>query len=269
MRYPDGGGLTAEERVRRERVRLAAAEWFEQGATDHEVAIRFRVTRMSANRWHRALTAGGRPALASKGPGGAHCKLSSAQLDELAALLDAGPAAWGWTDQCWTLARIAEVVQERFGVNYTLAGLDLLLHRLGWSVQVPARQAAERNEEQITAWREETWPAIKGPRRTWAPGWSSKTSPATGLQAAEGADLGPPRAHAGGAGDRPEQPAAVAGRAAGHQARPAAAAALPCPCRPPTPPRRTQGPDRGRLRRPARRRPPAARRPHRAGLGAS
>ena len=29
MRYPDGGGLTAEERARRERVRLAAAEWIE------------------------------------------------------------------------------------------------------------------------------------------------------------------------------------------------------------------------------------------------
>src|SRR3954464_4571059 len=67
MRYPDGGGLDAEERARRERVRLAAAAWFEEGATDREVAERFRVTRMSANRWHRALTAGGRPALASKG----------------------------------------------------------------------------------------------------------------------------------------------------------------------------------------------------------
>jgi transposase len=131
MRYPDGGGLTAEERARRERVRLAAAEWFEEGASDREVAERFRVTRMSANRWHRAPTAGGRPALASKGPGEAHCKLSPAQLDELTTLLDAGPAAWGWTDQCWTLGRIAEVVQERFGVDYTLAGLDLLLHRLG------------------------------------------------------------------------------------------------------------------------------------------
>src|SRR4051794_13488360 len=242
MSYPDGGGLTVEERVRRERVRLAAAEWFEQGATDHEVAIRFRVTRMSANRWHRALTAGGRPALASKGPGGAHCKLSSAQLDELAALLDAGPAAWGWTDQCWTLARIAEVVQERFGVDYTLAGLDLLLHRRGWSVQVPARQAAERDEEQITAWREKTWPEIKRPRRTWAPGESSKTSPATGLQAAEGAHLGTARPHPGGAGDRGDQPAGVGGRAAGDQARAAAAADLP---HPPRPTRRSGGPAQG------------------------
>jgi transposase len=180
MRYPQGGGLTAAERARRERVRLAAAEWMEEGATDQEVATRFRVTRMSANRWRRALAEGGRPALASKGAGGARCRLSPGQLDELETLLDAGPAVWGWADQCWTLPRIAEVVHTKFGVDYTLAGLDLLLHRLGWSVQVPARQAAERNEEQITGWREETWPAIKRPRRTWAPGWSSRTSPVRG-----------------------------------------------------------------------------------------
>ena len=122
MRYAQGGGLTAEERARRERVRLQAAEWLEEGATDGEVAVRFRVSRMSANRWRRALADGGRPALASKGAGGAHCKLTSGQLDELQVLLDAGPAAWGWTDQCWTLARIAAVVRERFGVDYTLPG---------------------------------------------------------------------------------------------------------------------------------------------------
>jgi transposase len=180
MRYAQGGGLTAEECAWREQVRLAAAEWIEEGASDREVAARFRVTRMSANRWRRALAAGGRAALASKGPGGARCKLTPAQRDELQAGLDAGPAAWGWEDQCWTLPRIAEVVHTRFGVAYTLPGLDLLLHRLGWSVQVPARRAAERDEEQITAWREETWPAIKGPRRTWAPGWSSRMSPARG-----------------------------------------------------------------------------------------
>src|SRR4051795_6913954 len=151
MRYAQGGGLTAEECARRERVRLEAAAWIEEGGTDREGAGPCGVTRMSASRWGRALAAGGRPALASKGPGGAHCRLNSAQLEELQAVLDAGPTAWGWTDQCWTLPRIAAVVHERFGVDYTLPGPDLLLHRLRWSVQVPARRAAERDEEQISA----------------------------------------------------------------------------------------------------------------------
>ncbi len=178
MRYPDGGGLDAAERARREQVRLAAAEMIEAGAGDREVARRFRVSRMSVNRWRRALAAGGRAALASKGAGGARCKLTPAQLGELEAVLDAGPAAAGYVDQCWTLARIADQVWRRFGVEYTLAGMDVLLHRLGWSVQVPARRAAERDEDKIAAWREATWPVVKGRRRTWAPGWSSKTSPA-------------------------------------------------------------------------------------------
>jgi transposase len=171
MRYPDGGGLDAGERARREQVRLAAAELIKAGASDREVARRFRVSRMSANRWRRALADGGRAALASKGAGGATCKLSAVQLRELQAVLDAGPAVSGWDEgQCWTLARIAEVIRGRFKVGYTLAGVDLLLHRIGWSVQVPARRAAERDEARIAAWREEMWPVVKGPRRTWAPG---------------------------------------------------------------------------------------------------
>ena len=171
MRYGDGGGLDAGERARREQVRLAAAELIDAGASDREVARRFRVSRMSANRWRRALAAGGRAALVSRGAGGARCKLTPAQLGELESVLEAGPAVSGWDeDQCWTLARIAEVIRARFKVEYTLAGVDLLLHRIGWSVQVPARQAAERDEARIAAWREETWPVVKGRRRTWAPG---------------------------------------------------------------------------------------------------
>ena len=55
MRYPDGGGLTGAQQARRERMRLAAADLIEAGASDREVARRFRVSRMSANRWRRAL----------------------------------------------------------------------------------------------------------------------------------------------------------------------------------------------------------------------
>jgi hypothetical protein len=101
MRYPDGGGLTAAERARWEKVRLEAAELIEAGAGDQEIAKRFRVSRMSANR----------------------CKFTGAQLGELEAVLDAGPAACGYADQCWTLARIAEQVWQgvRGGVH---AGRD-------------------------------------------------------------------------------------------------------------------------------------------------
>jgi transposase len=152
-------------------------EMIEAGVSDGEIAKRFRVSRMSANRWRRALAAGGREALASKAAGGAKCKLSPAQVAELEAVLDAGPAAAGHADQCWTLARVADQVWRRFGVEYTLAGMDVLLHGIGWSVQVPARRAAERDEEKVARWREGTWPVIKGRRRTWAPGSASKTTP--------------------------------------------------------------------------------------------
>src|SRR3954469_3859871 len=219
---------------------------------------------MSANRWRRALAAGGRPALASKGPGGARCRLTPAQLSEPQVLLDVGPGAWGWTDQCWTLARIAAVVHERFGVDYTLPGVDLLLHRIGWSVQVPARRASERDEDRIAAWREETWPQIKDGGGPGCLG-SLRGRVRSGAQAAEGPYLGSPRPDPGSARDRPERPTAVGGGTGCYQTRAPAAADLPHP--PPQARETAQGVHRGRLRRSHRRRPPAARRPDRADLG--
>jgi transposase len=134
--------LGAEERAQRERIRLAAADLIEAGASDREVAQKFGVTPPSVNRWRQVLAAGGRQALVSKGAGGVRCKLSPPQLDELGKVLAAGPAAFGWdADQRWTLARVAEVVRDRFGVRYSLSGLHLLLQRIGWSIQVPSGQA--------------------------------------------------------------------------------------------------------------------------------
>jgi transposase len=84
-------------------------------------------------------------------------------LDRLQAALDEGPAAYGWAgNQCWTMARITELIWELFRVPYTLSGVDYLLHRLDWSWQVPTRRAAERGEAAITAWRNDVWPEGKG-----------------------------------------------------------------------------------------------------------
>jgi len=166
MRYADGGGLTARGRATRERVRLQAAEMFEQQRPTCEISTRLRVSPKSVWEWRRAWTAGGRAGLASRGPGGAECKLDDAQLDRLADELDRGPAAQegaGWAaDQRWTLARVAALIHRLFGVTYTLRGVSYLLHRIGWTPQVPARRAVERDEDAIAAWRATTWAKVRG-----------------------------------------------------------------------------------------------------------
>jgi putative transposase len=163
MRYPDGGGLTAQDRSLREQVRLEAAEMFAQDPDARQVARSLRVTTKSVYQWQRAWQAGGEAALASKGPGGSACKLGQDQLARLGGALDAGPAACGWDcDQRWTLARVAALISRLFGVSYTLRGTSYLLHRLGFSPQVPARRAAERDETKIAEWRSQTWAKVRG-----------------------------------------------------------------------------------------------------------
>ena len=163
MRYPDGGGLSAEGRARREKLRLQAAQMFGQGMRPVQVARSLRVSTKSAYQWRRRWRAGGDAALASKGAGGAACRLSERQLTRLRAALDAGPAACGWQeDQRWTLARITALIARLFHVRYTLRGTSYPLHRIGFSPQVPVHRAAERDEAAIAAWRAETWAKVRG-----------------------------------------------------------------------------------------------------------
>jgi putative transposase len=163
MRYPDSGGLSADARLGREQVRLQAAEMFAEGMSPVQVAERLRVSTKSAYQWRRRWRAGGQAALVSKGPGGAKCRLSPQQVKRLTVALEAGPAVYGWgEDQRWTLVRVARLIGRLFHVSYTLRGTSYLLHRIGFSPQVPAHRAVERDEDAITKWRAETWAKVRG-----------------------------------------------------------------------------------------------------------
>ncbi|MFH8474919.1 winged helix-turn-helix domain-containing protein [Streptomyces sp. NPDC018000] len=43
---------------------------------------------------------------------------------------------------------------RKFHVSYSASGATRLMHGLGFSPQVPARQVAERDEQAVTAWKE-------------------------------------------------------------------------------------------------------------------
>ncbi|MFD7620670.1 transposase, partial [Streptomyces sp. NPDC059802] len=136
--------MTVAGRVRRESVRMQAAELFEQEVKPPEVARRLRVSLKSAYQWNQLWREGGVGALASRGPSGSRCRLSPRCLEKLAAYLEQGPAAHGWVeDQVWTAARVAMLIGRKFHVSYSASGATRLMHRLGFSPQVPARRVAE------------------------------------------------------------------------------------------------------------------------------
>ncbi|HEX2291450.1 MAG TPA: winged helix-turn-helix domain-containing protein [Pseudonocardiaceae bacterium] len=162
MRYPDGGGLTAKQRAQREQVRFEAAELFAEGVSPPQVARRLRVSRKSAYAWHARWREAGVMALRSKGPSGRPSRMSPGWREWLATELEKGPAAHGWVeDQRWTLDRIATVMARRFHVRFSRAQTWRILRQMGFTVQVPQRRAAERDEDAVATWIKETWPRVE------------------------------------------------------------------------------------------------------------
>ncbi|WP_374116916.1 winged helix-turn-helix domain-containing protein [Streptomyces sp. MNU76] len=95
--------------------------------------------------------------------------------------LERGTLAHGWDeDQGWTLVRIRALIIRLFLVEYTVQGVWKLMRRHGWSAQVPARRALERDDASVERWRSEVWETVKPPRRPGTPTSASGTRPGRG-----------------------------------------------------------------------------------------
>ncbi|MCZ0972118.1 winged helix-turn-helix domain-containing protein [Streptomyces albulus] len=129
-------GLTREGRLQREKLRLQAAEWFEEGVPQAKLARRLGASRQAVHVWHKKWENGGIQALHSAGPSGRRPPVSEDEFAQVAEALKQGPAAHGFTGQVWTLARIRRVIKEATGADYTTpSGVWRLLKRHGWSRQ--------------------------------------------------------------------------------------------------------------------------------------
>ncbi|MEU1517505.1 winged helix-turn-helix domain-containing protein [Streptomyces sp. NPDC005811] len=152
MRYAQGGGLTTEPRRLRERIRYEAGERFARGEETAVVARDLRVSERSVERWRRAGWDGGMAALASAGPPKLP-RLSDGRFAELEKEPALGPAAHGWEDQRWSLARIGALIAWRFQIDCSMAAVCRLMHQHGWSWRCPACRADERDERAAGLWK--------------------------------------------------------------------------------------------------------------------
>jgi transposase len=141
---------------------MRAVELFEAGMRQVDVVTGLGVSAQTASRWYHSWRTGGRDALVGAERLGRTARLSQQQLADVQAALLAGPKAQGFATDMWTLARIAQVIEQVTGVRYSPSQTWLILRqRLGWTRQRPARRASERDDAAIEAWVTKDWPRIK------------------------------------------------------------------------------------------------------------
>lgn len=144
-----------------EQRRHQAAEHFDDGWSNAEVARRLKASRQSVGRWRISWNKGGKSALQSKGAAGPKSRLSASQTQKVVTALEAGPLVAGHATDLWTLPRVAELVRKLSGQRYHPGHCWHLLRKLGFSCQRPTRRAIERDEKKIAGWKRSTWPALK------------------------------------------------------------------------------------------------------------
>ena len=152
---------TTLSRKEAEQRRWRGIALLDQGHTQADVARQLGVSRSAVSQWANVRRQRGDDALRAKPHPGAPPKLHKRQLARLETMLLQGPRKHGWATELWTLPRVVELIERKFGVTYDQSGVWHVLRRMGWSAQKPERRARERDEEAIAAWRKQDWPRIK------------------------------------------------------------------------------------------------------------
>jgi len=144
-----------------ERRRLRAIELLKEDHPQVEVARIVGCDRRSVRRWNAAFRKGGGEGIKARPTPGRPPRLDEKAKRRLEKALLKGAEAAGFETDLWTCPRVAQLIQDRFGLRYHVDHIGRLLHALGWSLQKPQRRAVERDEDEIRRWVKEEWPRVK------------------------------------------------------------------------------------------------------------
>src|ERR1051325_3917495 len=151
-------------RHQREERRLYDGQLLKAGKLSQaEIAREVGVSRAAVCQWAKRLKQNRNrlPPLKAKAVTGRPPRLQDKQWQRLLKLLSKGALAAGFDTDRWTLPRICDVIRREFDAEYHPRSLGRKLRALGWSQQVPAPRARERDEALVEAWLRKDWPRIK------------------------------------------------------------------------------------------------------------
>jgi len=87
--------------------------------------------------------------------------LSQEDKRVLVEVVQGGAVAAGFEGEMWTQSRVRQIIAKRFGVHYSERHVGRVLKQLGLTLQKPARQASQRQEQAILDWQTTGWIAVK------------------------------------------------------------------------------------------------------------
>lgn len=154
--------LTREQQEQR---RLAVAQDLEDTELTHsEIADKHGVTRSAVSKWNNTLKEEGLEGLKStnnEGNQGPDPALDDEDKQRIAHLLEQGATAQGWPTDLWTSERVAQLIEDEFGIAYTPRHCQRILHALGFRPVKPQREAREKDEAEKQQWLAEEAEELK------------------------------------------------------------------------------------------------------------
>ena len=131
------------------------------GWKQRDIAVALGASESAVSQWVAAARAGGTDGLLARPAPGRPAKVTPAQRRLIPDFLWHGPEAYGFRGEVWTCGRVAQVLKEEWGVEYSPSHVSRILKGLGWTPQVPVTRAIQRDEAAIERWRAEVWPVLR------------------------------------------------------------------------------------------------------------
>ena len=136
--------LTREQKEQR---RLAAAQDLQEGEMSQvEIAEKHGVSPSAVSKWKSTLENEGIEGLKStndEGNQGPDSQLDDQDREQLVELLEEGAQAHGWETDLWTSKRVAALVEDKFGIDYTPRHCSRILCELGYRPVKPGKGAEQ------------------------------------------------------------------------------------------------------------------------------
>jgi transposase len=134
-----------------------------EGYSIQEVADFLGVDPSSVRRWLAAYRGHGTEGLTAwPGPGpGRPARLTGTQEKIVLRWLSDPPLEHGFATELWSAPRLAQLIEEEFGVHFHPDYLGTWLRQRGYTPQKPRRVPREKDDEAIARWLAEDWPRIK------------------------------------------------------------------------------------------------------------